>query len=58
METFFATLLFFGVVMAAMGIGVAVSGRSLRGSCGGTGSDCACDDEAQKSCALKAMKEG
>jgi hypothetical protein len=54
METFFATLILFGAVMAAMAIGVMVSGRRLKGSCGGTGTDCACDDEAQRSCALKA----
>jgi len=57
METFFATLLFFGAAMAAMGIGVMVTGRRLKGSCGGTGKDCACDDEARRSCALKARAE-
>ncbi len=32
------------VVMGIMAVGVIMSGRSLRGSCGGVGSgDCACD---------------
>jgi hypothetical protein len=56
METFIATLILFGAVMAAMAVGVVVSGRRLRGSCGGTGKDCACDDEARRSCALKARE--
>ena len=57
METFVATLLFFGAVMAAMAVGVMFSGKRLKGSCGGTGKDCACDDEAQRSCALKARTQ-
>jgi len=32
------------IVMGLMAVGVVMSGRSLRGSCGGVGSgDCACD---------------
>ncbi len=57
METFVATLLFVGAAMGAMAIGVVVSGRRLKGSCGGTGKDCACDDEARRSCALKARSQ-
>ena len=57
MDTFIATLLLFAAVMAAMGIGVMVSGRQLKGSCGGTGKDCTCDDEARRNCALKARAE-
>jgi len=52
MEIFVATLVLFGAVVAAMSIGVAVSGRSLRGSCGGTGADCSCDDATRDSCSL------
>lgn len=40
------TLLTIGLVaflMAAMAVGVIFSGRELKGSCGGTGADCACD---------------
>ncbi len=33
------------LVMAGMAIGVAVSGRRLKGSCGGVGGDCACERE-------------
>lgn len=32
-----------GIAMAAMAIGVALSGRQLKGSCGGVGSDCECE---------------
>lgn len=37
MATFFVTLIIFLAVVAAMSIGVVVSGRRLRGSCGGLG---------------------
>ena len=47
MQTLFATLLIIGVVMTAMSIGVMLTGRRLKGSCGGTGEDCACDEEAR-----------
>ena len=50
MQTFLATLLFVAMIMTFMAVGVIFSGRRLRGSCGGTGSDCACDDEAQRNC--------
>lgn len=52
METFFATLVLFGAIVAAMSIGVLVSGRSLRGSCGGTGADCSCDSSTRDSCSF------
>ncbi len=53
MQTFLATFLFFVAVMAAMAIGVMVHGRRLKGSCGGTGGDCPCDEAAQQECELK-----
>ena len=56
MDTFFATLLIFAAVMAAMSIGVALTGRRLRGSCGGTGKDCVCDEEARRACALREQR--
>jgi hypothetical protein len=56
MDTFFATLLIVAAVMAAMAIGVVVSGRQLRGSCGGIGKDCECDDEARRACALRRQR--
>ena len=53
MQTFFATLLLMGLIAAAMAVGVIFSNRSLQGSCGGTGKDCACSEKDQKECALK-----
>jgi hypothetical protein len=54
MQTFVATVLIFGIAMAAMAVGVIFSNRTLRGSCGGTGLDCTCSDEARRDCALAA----
>jgi hypothetical protein len=53
METFLAAFVLFAVVMGAMGIGVLVHGRSLKGSCGGPGGDCPCDEAARRECELK-----
>jgi hypothetical protein len=53
MQTFIATLVLMGIIATAMAVGVIFSNRSLRGSCGGTGTDCACSDEHQQKCALK-----
>jgi len=53
MQTFLATLILFGIIAAAMAVGVIFSNRSLRGSCGGTGTNCACTEQEQKECALK-----
>ena len=52
MQTFIATLLIFAAVMLAMAIGVIATGRRLRGSCGGTGRGCECDEAARAECAL------
>ncbi len=57
MQTFLATFLFFGAVMAAMAIGVMIHGRRLKGSCGGTGGDCPCDEAAQQECELRRHAE-
>ena len=57
MQTFLAAFLLFGTVMAAMAIGVMIHGRRLKGSCGGPGGDCPCDDAAQESCELKRRKD-
>ena len=54
MQIFLATALIFGVVMAAMAVGVIFSNRTLKGSCGGTGLDCTCSEEARRECALTA----
>lgn len=52
METFLATALVIGLAMIAMAVGVIFSNRTLRGSCGGTGRGCHCNDEARRECAL------
>jgi hypothetical protein len=57
MQTFLATALIIGIAMAAMAVGVIFSNRTLKGSCGGTGLDCTCSDEARQECAL-AEKHG
>ena len=51
MQTFFVTLLFFGILMTAMAVGVIFSNRSLKGSCGGTGAACACSAADKRRCA-------
>lgn len=37
------TVAILAIAMSAMAIGVAITGRRLRGSCGGIGGDCACE---------------
>jgi len=51
-NTFLATLVLFIAVMLAMAGGVVFSGRRLKGSCGGIGRDCSCDEAARAACAL------
>ena len=53
MQTVLVTIVVFGIVMAAMSLGVMISGRRLRGSCGGTGSDCECSDAKRRACERK-----
>ena len=52
MQTFALTILIIGLAMAGMAVGVIFSNRTLKGSCGGTGLDCSCSDEARRECAL------
>lgn len=52
MSTFLATLLLFGLAMGAMAIGL-VAGRSLKGSCGGSGGSCPCTPDEKRACELK-----
>ena len=54
MQTLVVTALIFGLSMAAMAVGVIFSGRRLQGSCGGTGQNCRCGDEAARECARAA----
>lgn len=37
------TIAVIAIAMGAMAIGVMISGRRLKGSCGGVGGDCACE---------------
>ena len=53
METFLGTLLVFGLAMLAMAAGVMLSGRRLKGSCGGVGTGCPCTHEERQACAAK-----
>jgi hypothetical protein len=57
MQTFVVTFLFFAGVMLAMAIGVMVHGRRLKGSCGGPGEDCPCDEVAQRDCEIKRRRQ-
>lgn len=51
MQTFLATLALFGIVMAAMAIGVVIHGRRLRGSCGGPDTEsCSCGPKKRQEC--------
>lgn len=45
MQTLLLTFAVFIVVVLAMAVGVALTGRSLRGSCGGP--DCVCESEGK-----------
>lgn len=45
METLLLTVVLFGVIVAVMAVGVMLSGRSLRGSCGGP--SCVCKTEGK-----------
>lgn len=58
MDTFLATLLLFAGAMLAMAVGVLLSGRRLKGSCGGTGRACSCDETARAECALAKQNAG
>ena len=41
---FYFTLGIFAFMMLAMSVGVIFSGRTLKGSCGGVGGECPCED--------------
>jgi hypothetical protein len=51
------TVVLIALAMSAMAIGVAISGRRLRGSCGGVGGECACEKSGLgrqgKACEMK-----
>jgi hypothetical protein len=43
LATFVATLLVFAAAMLALGFGLLLGRRPIRGSCGGAGGACLCD---------------
>lgn len=54
MQVVIGTLVVFAVVTAAMSIGVFLSGRSLKGSCGGVANGaCPCSEDEKRACAEK-----
>lgn len=62
-QTMLFTILAIATIMTVMSVGVVVSGKRLRGSCGGVASDCACEKqgiEKPADCPLKktAMGQG
>jgi hypothetical protein len=58
MPTVIATLVLFGLVMTAMAIGLIVRGKSLQGSCGGTGEACSCSARKRRACPAAQQSEG
>jgi len=60
MQTLFFTFAVVALLMLAMSVGVIMTGRRLRGSCGGVGSDCACEKEGiprAQDCPLRKIAE-
>ena len=56
LQTFFFTIVAIASIMFAMSLGVILTGRRLKGSCGGVGSDCECEIQGlsrAKDCPLK-----
>ncbi len=54
MDIAIGTLVIFGVVMLAMAIGTLLTGRPLKGSCGGVGAACPCSDAEKQACTRRA----
>ncbi|HSO23001.1 MAG TPA: hypothetical protein VLT81_08830 [Chondromyces sp.] len=50
METLLLTVVLFIVIVAVMAVGVMLSGRSLRGSCGGPSCVCKAEGKDPGSC--------
>lgn len=47
----------FGLLMIAMAVGVIFQGKALRGSCGGVGTSCACDEAGEPVCDAKKVAD-
>jgi len=58
MQTFIAALVIFGIAVFVMSIGVIFQGKRLRGSCGGTGQDCHCNNVGALSCETRKERVG
>lgn len=59
MSTFIATFVVLAFLMTSMALGVLLSGRRLRGSCGGVANDdCTCSLSERRACQRKAAAEG
>lgn len=58
MPTFIATLVVIGLAMLAMAVGVMITGRALKGSCGGTGAGCPCTPAEREECRREAEERG
>lgn len=56
MQTLLLTFAVFVVVVLAMAVGVMVTGRSLRGSCGGPNCQCASEGKPLGSCDYEGEK--
>lgn len=57
MTVFLVTSVFMLGIVLAMSVGVILSGRRLRGSCGGVGNSCACKEQGVaegRGCAVRA----
>jgi hypothetical protein len=58
MQILVGTLIVFALAMLGMAAGVMLSGRALKGSCGGTGAGCPCTDEERRTCARRSGSQG
>lgn len=50
MATFFLTFVFFAIAVTALAIGVIVTGKSIKGSCGGPSCKCSADGKELTRC--------
>jgi hypothetical protein len=58
MQILLLTFGIFAALMAGMGIGVIFSNKPLRGSCGGVGGSCACEEAGKPgACKVEAAPE-
>lgn len=50
MMTILISVALFALAMVGMAMGVILSDRKLKGSCGGSGEDCVCEIEKRRAC--------